>query len=71
MCTVFVGNEEIVKVDRGVSKEEVQTRAAESAVAILKERKKRKEDKGRMEVAEHEAMENTVPRDNDLTMGGF
>ncbi|KAF7895452.1 uncharacterized protein EAF01_009414 [Botrytis porri] len=37
-CTVFVGGEKIVEVGDGVRKEEIQARAAEEAVRILKER---------------------------------
>ncbi|KAF7927096.1 hypothetical protein BELL_0782g00030 [Botrytis elliptica] len=37
-CTVFVGGEEIVEVGGGVRKEEIQARAAEEAVRILKAR---------------------------------
>lgn len=68
-CSVFVANEEIVRVDGGVSREEVETRAAERAVAILKSRKERKDDKGRMGVDGYEVMEGGVPRDDDTTMG--
>ncbi|KAG0646281.1 ATP-dependent helicase DCL-2 [Hyphodiscus hymeniophilus] len=38
-CKVFVGEEEIVEMGGGVSKEEVKTKAAERAVAVLKARK--------------------------------
>lgn len=48
VCTVFVGEEEVVRVDGGVSKQEVKTRAAEQAVAIWRERKERGFDKGQM-----------------------
>lgn len=37
-CQVFVGEEEIVKVYGGLSKEEVKTKAADAAVRLLKER---------------------------------
>ncbi|KAM0128328.1 hypothetical protein ACHAP3_008380 [Botrytis cinerea] len=37
-CTVFVGGEEIVEVRGGARKEEIQARAAEQAVRILKAR---------------------------------
>ena len=36
LCTVFVGDREIVRVDGGVSKVEVKTKAAECAVRVLK-----------------------------------
>lgn len=38
-CKVFVGEEEVVEMGGGVSKEEVKTKAAELAVRILKGRK--------------------------------
>jgi dsRNA-specific ribonuclease len=39
LCTVFVGDVEVVEVGGGVSQEEVKTKAAEMAVEILKTRK--------------------------------
>lgn len=39
LCTVFVGDVEVVEVGGGVSQEEVKTKAAEMAVEILKIRK--------------------------------
>ena len=39
LCKVYVGDEEVVEVDGGVSKEEVKTKAAEIAVRVLKARK--------------------------------
>lgn len=38
LCTVFVGDVEVVEIDDGVDKEEVKTKAAEMAVKTLKER---------------------------------
>lgn len=44
LCTVFVGDVEIVEVCGGVGPEEVKTKAAEMAVKILKARKEEVED---------------------------
>jgi len=49
VCTVFVGEEEVVRLGGGVSREEIKTRAAERAVAILKEREQRSGEKWTME----------------------
>ncbi|KAI9644163.1 Dicer-like protein 2 [Ciborinia camelliae] len=43
ICKVFVGGEEIVEVEGGVKKEEIQARAAEKAIEILKGREDRAE----------------------------
>jgi dsRNA-specific ribonuclease len=48
VCTVFVGERDVVRVDGGVSKEEVKTKAAERAIAILKMEKETRVDKGHM-----------------------
>ncbi|KAK6597748.1 RNase3 domain-containing protein [Botrytis cinerea] len=45
-CTVFVGGEEIVEVRGGARKEEIQARAAEQAVRILKARGHEKRNGG-------------------------
>jgi len=42
LCRVFVGEVEVVAVDGGVSRGEVQTKAAEMAVTILKARKEKR-----------------------------
>ena len=39
-CKIFIGEEEVVEVGGGVSKEEIKTKAAERAVQLLKDRKK-------------------------------
>lgn len=41
LCTIFVGDMQVVDVGGGVSPEEVKTKAAETAVRVLKEEKKR------------------------------
>lgn len=76
VCTIFVGEEEVVRVERGVSKAEAQTRAAEQAVMILRGRKERGRDKGQMSVgktanmATGESDENEEDGDADLVMSG-
>jgi dsRNA-specific ribonuclease len=42
LCRVFIGEVEVVAVDGGVSREEVQTKAAEMAVMILKAQKEKR-----------------------------
>lgn len=39
LCTILIGDTEIVSVEGGVSRDEVRTKAAEEAVRILKLRK--------------------------------
>jgi dsRNA-specific ribonuclease len=64
-CTIFVGEREIVSVSGGLSKEEVKTKAAELAVAIMKAGKERGVDKGSMKEAGL-----YVDVGDDLTMSG-
>ena len=49
LCTVFVGEAQIVEVDGGVSSEEVKTKAAELAVKTLKARRNSNDAKMSME----------------------
>lgn len=55
VCTVLIGEEAIVKVVGGVSRLEIETRAAEKAVRVLKESGKRN---GRTQHEDHEVMED-------------
>ena len=52
LCTVFVGDLQIVDVDDGVNKEEIKTKAAEMAVTILKEKKLRAKSQGEVDESE-------------------
>ena len=66
LCKVFVGDEEIVEMGGGVSKEEVKTKAAERAVQVLKARKlKRSNDVG---LIDKEGMEDREQSDTDTVM---
>jgi len=61
VCTVFAGEAQIVEVDGGISSEEVETKAAEMAVKILKARKNNHDtnmDMGNEETAEDIEMED-------------
>ena len=55
VCTVLIGEEAIVKVVGGVSRLEIETRAAEKAVRVLKENGK---GDGRTQHEDHEVMED-------------
>lgn len=68
-CGVWVGKREIVKVGRGISVIEVETRGAEEAGRILKAERAKKVEKGYPD--EQEAEQGPVMPNSDDKMDGI